>query len=62
MTAEIPNANSEVCTRQPVIKPATVAKPNFLPLVILCISTKILSGPGDIAKANVAVAKANKVS
>ena len=62
ITADTPKAKSEVCTRQPVIKPAMVASPYFLPLVILCINTKILSGPGEIAKANVADANANKVS
>lgn len=35
MTADTPKAKSEVCTRQPVIKPAMVANPYFLPLVIL---------------------------
>ncbi len=45
---------------QPVINPHTVAIPYDLPLVILCTKTKILSGPGEIAKAD--VAKANDMS
>ena len=60
--AETPNANNVVCTKQPEINPKTVAKPNFFPFTILCVNTKILSGPGDNAKRAVANAKENKVS
>ena len=59
---DTPNANKLVCTKQPVISPAIVAKPNRFPLVILCIITNILSGPGDIAKAAVAKQKVTKSS
>ena len=52
--ADTPNATKVVCTKQPVIKPTTVASPYGLPLVTLCISTYILSGPGEIARAEVA--------
>lgn len=62
ITAETPNANNVVCTKHPVIRPATTARPNLRPLVILCMRTKILSGPGDSAKANVAIENANKIS
>ncbi len=62
MMAETPNANKVVCTKQPEISPKTVAKPYFLPLTMLCVSTKILSGPGEIAKMDVAKAKDNRVS
>ena len=60
--AETPNANKVVWTKQPEISPKTVTKPNFLPFTILCVNTKILSGPGDNAKREVAIAKDNKVS
>jgi len=60
--AETPNANKLVCTKHPVINPATVAIPHFLPLVILCIKTNILSGPGDMAKAAVAKIKVSNIS
>ena len=60
--AETPKANKVVCTRQPDIKPATVAKPYFFPCVMLCIKTYILSGPGKTAKAAVAKVKAYIIS
>ena len=60
--AETPKANKVVCTKQPEIKPKTVAKPNFLPFTILCVSTKILSGPGDNANTEVASAKDKSIS
>jgi hypothetical protein len=47
---------------QPVISPKTVANPNFLPCTTLCVSTKILSGPGEQAKAKVAKQNENKIS
>ena len=53
--ADTPNATNDVCTKQPVIKPATVANPYFLPFTILCIKTYMLSGPGDNANADVAI-------
>jgi len=62
MMADTPNAKREVCTKQPDIKPATTASPCFLPLLILCIRTKILSGPGDRDKTKVATEKASKIS
>jgi len=62
MMAETPKANNVVCTKQPVIRPATTAKPHFLPLLILCTRTKILSGPGERDNANVAIENANKIS
>ena len=60
--AETPKANKVVCTKQPEIKPITVANPKFLPFTILCVKTKILSGPGEIAKIEVANAKDKSVS
>tara|TARA_B110000116_G_scaffold210008_1_gene185659 strand:+ start:25 stop:246 length:222 start_codon:yes stop_codon:yes gene_type:complete len=60
--ADTPKANKVVWTKHPEIKPKTVAKPNFLPFTMLCVSTKILSGPGEIAKIEVAIAKENRVS
>ena len=62
MIAETPKATSVVCTKQPDISPKTVAIPYFVPFTILCVSTKILSGPGEIAKIAVAKTKENKVS
>ena len=62
MTTETPKANNEVCTKQPVIRPAIVAKPYRFPWVILCIMTKILSGPGDNAKTAVAKEKVISIS
>ncbi len=61
ITSETPNATKLVCTRQPNIKPATVAKPYFLPLTTPCVRTKILSGPGENAKVTVAKTKEIKV-
>lgn len=49
ITTETPKATNVVCTIQPVIKPTTVAKPYFFPQTTLCIKTKILSGPGEMA-------------
>ena len=54
MKAERPNATIPVCIKHPVIKPATTAKPDLRPYVALWIKTKILSGPGEIARARVA--------
>ncbi len=54
MISDTPKANKVVCTKQPVIKPATTASPYFFPLAMLKVSTKILSGPGEKAKAAVA--------
>ncbi len=62
ITRETPNANKVVCTKQPEIKPNTVAKPYFLPFTMLCVRTKILSGPGEMAKIDVANTKESKVS
>lgn len=59
---ETPKANKVACTKQPVISPATVAIPYFFPFEILWISTKILSGPGEMAKAAVANTKVNNIS
>ena len=47
---------------QPVINPETVAIPYAFPLVILWTSTNILSGPGEIAKADVASANDMSIS
>ena len=60
--AETPKANKVVCTKQPEIKPITVANPKVRPFTILCVKTKILSGPGEIAKIEVANAKDKSVS
>ena len=60
--AETPKANKVVCTKQPEIKPITVANPKVRPFTILCVKTKILSGPGEIAIIEVANAKDKSVS
>ena len=60
--AETPKASNVVCIKQPEIKPKTVARPYFLPFTMLCVKTKILSGPGDIAKIEVANAKDKIIS
>ena len=60
MIAETPKATNVVCTKHPVTKPSTVAIPYLAPFVTLCISTKILSGPGEIA--NTADEMINKIS
>ena len=39
-----------------------MANPKVLPFTILCVKTKILSGPGEIAKIEVANAKDKSVS
>jgi len=57
-----PKATKVVCTMQPEIRPHTTLIPCFLPYVILCVKTKILSGPGEIAKIEVANAKDKSVS
>ena len=57
MISDTPKANKVVCTKQPVIRPPTTARPNFLPFDMLKVSTKILSGPGEMAKAEVAKIK-----
>ena len=62
MIAETPKANKVVWIKHPEISPKTVAKPNFLPFTILCVKTNILSGPGEIAKIEVANAKDKRVS
>lgn len=62
ITAETPKANKLVCIKHPVMRPAMVAKPYFFPWTILCISTKILSGPGDRAKAIVAIENVRRIS
>lgn len=49
--ADTPKATNEVCTKHPVTRPKTVAKPYFIPFDTLCTSTKILSGPGANASA-----------
>jgi hypothetical protein len=51
MISETPKASKVVCTKQPETKPKTVANPDFVPLLMLWVSTKILSGPGEMAKA-----------
>ena len=60
--AETPKASKVACTKQPVINPATVAMPYFFPLAILWMSTKILSGPGEMANAAVANTNVNSIS
>lgn len=60
--ADTPKANKVVWTKHPEIRPKTVAKPNFFPLTILCVSTKILSGPGERDKIAVAKTKDKRVS
>lgn len=47
---------------QPVMSPATVAKPYFLPFTMLWVSTKILSDPGEIAKTTTEDIKSKKIS
>ncbi len=59
---ETPKATKVVWIMQPDIKPKTVANPNFLPFTILCVSTKMLSGPGEQAKIDVAIINESKVS
>jgi len=59
---ETPKATKEVCTKQPAIKPKTTAKACVLPKRILCTKTKILSGPGEIAKAKTAKTNDIKIS
>jgi hypothetical protein len=54
MMADKPNASNVVCTIQPLIKPAVVAKPLLLPFIKDWVSTYILSGPGLKAKTQVA--------
>jgi hypothetical protein len=52
-----PRATIEVWTMQPVIKPLAIAIPYLEPRATDCVRTKILSGPGEIARSKVANAK-----
>lgn len=62
INAETPNASKVVWTIHPLISPAVVERPYFVPLAILCVKTKILSGPGAMARADVARIKAESIS
>jgi len=58
----MPNAKSVVWTMHPLISPAVVAIPLLVPLTKDCVRTYMLSGPGEIARASVAIEKEIRVS
>ena len=62
MTSETPKAKNVVCTKHPLTSPATVASPDFTPFDILWVSTKMLSGPGEMASAVEAITNKKSVS
>jgi hypothetical protein len=55
--AETPKATRLVWIKIPETSPRVVKIPAFLPLAILCTSTYIISGPGEIVRITEAVRK-----
>lgn len=55
--AETPSAAAVVWNSRPVHRPHAVAMPAPLPEEILCVSTKMISGPGSSVRAAEAAMK-----